>query len=253
MPTFTRIGRLRPPARMSAPRRDRCIVRIARTETVVLEVEVKYRAADPAAVAAKVAPPSAELPAGGAGRGGLDLYFRAPDRDFERTDEAASRLRRIGARKRPYVQGAESGTRPRRRGPRSRCRWTTGTRPRPTPGAGCSACPLGYRPVTTVQEAAASPPPTPATDSHSKCASTMWSGVGRFVELGKSSQTRHSTRAAKAVLPADRGRPRVERGRDPLLPRHAALEAIREGIMTPVVTTIGRGAGRGRRAPAAAG
>lgn len=58
----------------------------------MLEVEVKYRVADPAAVAAK-------LDALGARRVGAepeaDHYFNAPDRDFKQTDEAF-RLRRVG-------------------------------------------------------------------------------------------------------------------------------------------------------------
>src|SRR5205823_5344249 len=51
----------------------------------VLEVEVKYRAPEPAAVRAKLLTLGAQ-PAGEADE--ADHYFNAPDRDFRRTDEA---------------------------------------------------------------------------------------------------------------------------------------------------------------------
>lgn len=58
----------------------------------MLEVEVKYRDADHAALAARLAEwgATADPP-----RTDADQYFNAPDRDFKQTDEAF-RLRRIG-------------------------------------------------------------------------------------------------------------------------------------------------------------
>jgi adenylate cyclase class 2 len=58
----------------------------------MLEVEVKYRLADPAPVLARLAECGAGLIADHAES---DHYLNAPDRDFARTDEAL-RLRRIG-------------------------------------------------------------------------------------------------------------------------------------------------------------
>jgi adenylate cyclase, class 2 len=73
----------------------------------VLEVEVKYRVPDPAAVVARLA-------ALGAVRAGeaveADHYFNAPDRDFRETGEAF-RLRRVGGENRFTYKG------PRRAGP----------------------------------------------------------------------------------------------------------------------------------------
>jgi len=67
----------------------------------MLEVEVKYRSADSAAVISK-------LQALGAvkveERGDADQYFSAPDRDFTATDEAF-RLRSIGAKNRLTYKG----------------------------------------------------------------------------------------------------------------------------------------------------
>lgn len=72
----------------------------------MLEVEVKYRAADPAAVVAKL------LALGAAkveDRADADHYFNAPDRDFKQTDEAF-RLRRIGAKNRLTYKGPKRDT-----------------------------------------------------------------------------------------------------------------------------------------------
>lgn len=60
----------------------------------MLEVEAKYRLADPAAVEARLREWGAVLVADHAE---ADHYLNAPDRDFARTDEAF-RLRRIGDR-----------------------------------------------------------------------------------------------------------------------------------------------------------
>ena len=86
----------RPSAHAGPTRSDRAIVRTDphRQGRAMLEVEVKYRAADRdrrrgrlAAGRRPTAPPRTEA----------DQYFNAPDRDFRRTDEAF-RLRRIGPR-----------------------------------------------------------------------------------------------------------------------------------------------------------
>ena len=67
----------------------------------MLEVEVKYRTADPAAVVEQLKAIGAEF----AGeRTDEDHYFNAPDRDFKQTDEAF-RLRRIGAENRLTYKG----------------------------------------------------------------------------------------------------------------------------------------------------
>jgi adenylate cyclase class 2 len=60
----------------------------------MLEVEVKYRAADWPSVRARLAVWGADLVEE---RTDADHYFNAPDRDFKQTDEAF-RLRRIGPR-----------------------------------------------------------------------------------------------------------------------------------------------------------
>lgn len=67
----------------------------------MLEVEVKYRAADPAAVVAKLL---AQGAAKVENRADADHYFNAPDRDFKQTDEAF-RLRRIGGKNRLTYKG----------------------------------------------------------------------------------------------------------------------------------------------------
>src|SRR5215208_5003779 len=60
----------------------------------MLEVEVKYRLSDPAAVEARLRAWGAIVVAD---HEEADHYLNAPDRDFARTDEAF-RLRRIGER-----------------------------------------------------------------------------------------------------------------------------------------------------------
>jgi adenylate cyclase class 2 len=67
----------------------------------MLEVEVKYRAADLAAVEAKLLDLGA---AKAEERTDRDHYFNAPDRDFAQTDEAF-RLRRIGSQNRLTYKG----------------------------------------------------------------------------------------------------------------------------------------------------
>jgi adenylate cyclase class 2 len=67
----------------------------------MLEVEVKYRNTDPAAVLAKLlALGAVKVEA----RTDADQYFNAPDRDFKSTDEAF-RLRRIGSQNRLTYKG----------------------------------------------------------------------------------------------------------------------------------------------------
>lgn len=67
----------------------------------MLEVEVKYRVPDRAAVVVRLAECGGQ-PAGE--RADADHYFNAPDRDFKQTDEAF-RVRRIGAENRLTYKG----------------------------------------------------------------------------------------------------------------------------------------------------
>jgi len=67
----------------------------------MLEVEAKYRVADPPALAAKLLACGAVA---GGERADEDHYFDAPDRDLKRTDEAF-RLRRTGAENRLTYKG----------------------------------------------------------------------------------------------------------------------------------------------------
>jgi adenylate cyclase class 2 len=67
----------------------------------MLEVEVKYRCGDLAAVRDKLLALGAQL---AEERIDADQYFNAPDRDFKKTDEAF-RLRRIGSRNRLTYKG----------------------------------------------------------------------------------------------------------------------------------------------------
>jgi adenylate cyclase class 2 len=111
----------------------------------MLEVEVKYRAADPAAVEAKLAAMGGKLTEE---RTDADLYLAAPDRDFKRTDEAF-RLRRIGPKN--YITY---------KGPKREAATKTRTEIEVplADGDGVAAdaerlfMSLGYRPVTTVRK-----------------------------------------------------------------------------------------------------
>jgi len=67
----------------------------------MLEVEVKYRCDDLAAVRAKLQSLGAEMVEQ---RTDADQYFNAPDRDFKETDEAF-RIRRIGSKNRLTYKG----------------------------------------------------------------------------------------------------------------------------------------------------
>jgi adenylate cyclase class 2 len=110
----------------------------------VLEVEVKYRVPDPAALRARVeavAAPAEE-------RADEDHYHAAPDRDFARTDEAV-RLRRVGDRNYLTYKGpkreAATKTRPEVEIP-------LGDGPAVAADALRFLAGLGYRPVAVVRK-----------------------------------------------------------------------------------------------------
>ena len=111
----------------------------------MLEVEVKYRVSDPAAVIAKLA-------ALGAVRAveavEADHYFNAPDRDFRTTGEAF-RLRRVGDANRFTYKG------PKREGPtKTRTEIELGVEPGDAGAAVAQqlVVSLGYRPVAIVRK-----------------------------------------------------------------------------------------------------
>lgn len=111
----------------------------------MLEVEVKYRLADPAALDARLRDWGATLVADHAE---ADHYLNAPDRDFARTDEAF-RLRRVGENNRLTYKGPRKDT-------------TTKSRveievPCPSGDEAAEAflnllCHLGYRPTAVVRK-----------------------------------------------------------------------------------------------------
>lgn len=111
----------------------------------MLEVEMKYRVTDPAAVAAKLLALGAT---GGDERADEDEYFNAPDRDLKQTGEAF-RVRRIGAETRLTYKGPkrEAATKAR-----------TEIEVRLADGATTAAhtrqmiLSLGYRPVAVVRK-----------------------------------------------------------------------------------------------------
>ena len=72
----------------------------------MLEVEVKYRLADPATLEARLRDWGATLVADHAE---VDHYLNAPDRDFAKTDEAL-RLRRVGQMNRLTYKGPRKDT-----------------------------------------------------------------------------------------------------------------------------------------------
>src|SRR5438046_3160158 len=96
-PTFTRWPTGSPSRKRPDVRSLRAVVLYQpgpfarRSEDRMLEVEVRYRTADPAGVIAKLLTWGATL---AADRTDADQYFQAPDRDLKATDEAF-RLRRI--------------------------------------------------------------------------------------------------------------------------------------------------------------
>ena len=111
----------------------------------MLEVEVKYRAPDPAAVLARLA----ALDATRAGEAvEADHYFNAPDRDFRATGEAF-RLRRVGDANRFTYKG------PKREGPtKTRTEIELGVEPGDAGAAVAERLlvSLGYRPVAVVRK-----------------------------------------------------------------------------------------------------
>jgi adenylate cyclase class 2 len=111
----------------------------------VLEVEVKYRVPDPAAVVARLAVLGA-VRAGEAVE--ADHYFNAPDRDFRATGEAF-RLRRVGDANRFTYKG------PKREGPtKTRTEIELGVEPGDTGAAVAEQLltSLGYAPVAVVRK-----------------------------------------------------------------------------------------------------
>ena len=111
----------------------------------MLEVEVKYRLPDPAAVEARLRAWGAVVVADQAE---ADHYLNAPDRDFARTDEAF-RLRRIGERNFLTYKGP-------RRDPASKTRTEVEVPCPPGPAAAEAFLKLfgslGYRPTAVVRK-----------------------------------------------------------------------------------------------------
>lgn len=110
----------------------------------MLEVEVKYRVADPAALRERLA--------AAAGPGEVqtneDHYFNAPDRDFKATGEAF-RLRRVGADNHLTYKG------PKHPGPtktRTEIELPLGPGDATAADAGRMLALLGYRPVAVVRK-----------------------------------------------------------------------------------------------------
>jgi adenylate cyclase class 2 len=111
----------------------------------MLEVEVKYRCPDPAALVSRLAALGAEK---GEERIDEDHYFNAPDRDYKRTDEAF-RLRRIGPTSRFTYKGPkrEAATKTRTE---IEVRLADGDAT--AADAGRMLVALGYRPVAVVRK-----------------------------------------------------------------------------------------------------
>ncbi len=111
----------------------------------MLEVEVKYRIADPAAVVAKLLTLGAVRVCEAVE---ADHYFNAPDRDFKQTDEAF-RLRRVGEANRFTYKG------PKRGGPtKTRTEIELGVEPGDAGAAVAErmVVSLGFRPVAVVRK-----------------------------------------------------------------------------------------------------
>lgn len=141
----------------------------------MLEVEVKYRVPDQAAVAAA-------LGRLGARRVGeeveADHYFNAPDRDFKQTDEAF-RLRRVGAENRFTYKGP-------RRDAATKTRAEIELPIAPGDAAAADAermlVALGYRPVAVVRKTRTSYELDRAGFVVTVCADAV-ERVGAFVEV----------------------------------------------------------------------
>lgn len=162
----------------------------------MLEVEVKYRAADRAGMLAKLAGWRA-VPI--ETRTDEDHYFNAPDRDFRQTDEAF-RLRRIGSRNMLTYKGPKRDT-------------ATKTRPEievPLADGDAAAqdmkrmlVSLGYRPVSVVRKRREIM--SFKRDGFDvEVSFDDMDGIGSFVELEIQAEEADYERAKAAVLNAAR-------------------------------------------------
>jgi adenylate cyclase class 2 len=111
----------------------------------VLEVELKYRVADPAGVVARLLALGA-TPAGEEVE--ADHYFNAPDRDFRRTDEAF-RLRRAGGTNRFTYKGPKRDAATKTR---TEIELPVAGGDAAAADAGRLVTALGYRPVAVVRK-----------------------------------------------------------------------------------------------------
>jgi adenylate cyclase class 2 len=158
----------------------------------VLEVEVKYRVDDPAAVVARLGALGADR---AAERTDADHYFNAPDRDFQQTDEAF-RLRRIGAENRLTYKGPkrEAATKTR-----------TEIEVRLADGDAAAAdtgrmlVSLGYRPVAVVRKRRTVYHLTRGPFAVEVCADDV-DRVGSFVEVEVVAEEARFEEAKAAVL-----------------------------------------------------
>jgi adenylate cyclase class 2 len=158
----------------------------------VLEVELKFRVADPAAVLAR-------LTALGAARVGeaveADHYFNAPDRDFRATGEAF-RLRRDGAANRFTYKGPKRAAATKTR--------TEIEVPVADGDAGAAdaerlVLALGYRPVAVVRKARAAYDLDRGAFTATVCLDAV-DGLGTFVEVEVVCDEGKAAAAEQAVL-----------------------------------------------------
>lgn len=157
----------------------------------MLEVEVKYRNADRAAVVATLLDWGARL---AQDRTDVDLYFQAPDRDLKATDEAF-RLRRIGAKNYLTYKGPKKDTETKTR-PEIEIALADGDDTAADTEKMLIA--LGYKPVTTVRKKRRVYEFTRDGFDLEACFDSV-DGVGDFVELEiVAEEARYE--AAKAVL-----------------------------------------------------
>jgi adenylate cyclase class 2 len=157
----------------------------------MLEVEVKYRNADRAAVVATLLDWGATL---AQDRSDADLYFQAPDRDLKATDEAF-RLRRIGPKNYLTYKGPKRDTETKTR---TEIEVPLADGDQAAADTERLLVALGFKPVITVRKKRRVYKFTRDGFEMEACFDTV-EGVGEFVELEiLAEESRYE--AAKAVL-----------------------------------------------------